>query len=150
MRSACWLCLLVALGFQQGGQQAAADPYSLEAVSAAMNRLSQGFHVGLDTKTLVPLGDRCAVAILKIVDQRKLSDPKTAKTISETIYTAFQMPQYIQTVPDRQPQVSLFLLNYLKERVADTAAQLQIRQTIQFVERQTQVGPPGPDPNMHR
>jgi hypothetical protein len=139
MRSALCICLLIGSCFGLAGQQPSPDPYSLVAVRGLMDRVSQGVTLGIDVKVVTRLGDRCAVAILKIVDQQDLKDPRKATVIVTMIHNSFAYPQNITVDEDKDPRVSLFLLAYLLEKVNDAQLQRQIQQTIEFVKTKTSV-----------
>jgi hypothetical protein len=68
-------CLLInsltLVAFQQPARQES-DPYSLVPVRNAMDRLSAGLILSIDAKLITRLGDRCSIAILKIVDENPL------------------------------------------------------------------------------
>lgn len=112
------------------------DPYSLPVVRDLLSRLLTGSNSSFDAKLVSGLGDKCAIAILKVVARRDLAEPNTARIISDLIRAAFSYPEDIGILSDQQPRVSVFLLNYLHERVADVAAQEHIQMTIDFLTEQ--------------
>jgi hypothetical protein len=140
MRYALYVCCLFISGVLQAGRQQVADPYSLIWVRNAMARLSVGVRFGGDTKTIPRLGDACSIALLKILDQRDLTDAKKINVTLVLIHEAFRYPESIQKQEDKQPKVTLFLLNYLLEKMQDHDTQRSIQETINFVNQQT-----GPD-----
>jgi TonB family protein len=114
-------------------EQPGSDPYSLLVVKDLLNRRLTGSKLSFDDKLTSGLGDKCAIAILKIVARRDLADSNTALIISGLIRDAFAHPEDIGTLSDQQPRVSLFLLNDIHERVSDVTVQEQIQKTIEFL-----------------
>jgi hypothetical protein len=125
------------LGPQQQQVPRGNDPYSLLNVRSAMDNLSKGVVFGGDMKTIPRLGDASSIAILKLVDRHELTDPKTVIVILTMIDNAFSHPDQISINLDRDPKVTMFLLDYLLETVKDSEVQSKIRWTIQYVKQQT-------------
>jgi len=100
-------------------------------------------------KTIPRLGDACSIAILKLVDRHDLADPKTAIVVLSMINNAFAHPDKISIHLDREPRVTMFLLDYLLETIKDSEVQSKIRWTIQYVKQQTGdiSAPTGPPTN---
>ncbi len=137
MRTLVLVLFLVVSGAPVGHQQPqAADPYSLVIVRGAFQRESVGSAFGADMKYIPRLGDACAIAILKIVNPYDLVKPETAGVVSAMIHNAFSYPQIIAIEEDKNPKVSLFLLNYLRDKISAPDVKLDIEQTIAFVEKQ--------------
>src|SRR4029077_12039186 len=137
MKIATILCYLLILGNGVMVQQETNDPYSLERVKDTMDRLSYGLIFGWDTRDIPALGDRCAIAILKIVEVPELVQPKTAEGVLRTIHLAFARPDLIRIKEDRKPKVTLFVLNYMKDKIPDPETQRKIEETIEFVRLQS-------------
>lgn len=144
MKIAILLCCLVVSGGARQGQQTASDPYSLGLVKDVLDRQSAGILFGWDVKSIPSLGDRCAIAILKIVELADLTQPKTVKGVLRTVHLAFARPELIQIKEDRKPKVTLFLLTYLKDKIHDPDMQHQIEETTEFVRLQSQIDSPLP------
>jgi hypothetical protein len=102
-----------------------------------MDNLSKGVVFGGDMKTIPRLGDACSIAILKLADRRDLAEPKTVVVVLSIINNAFAHPDRISINLDREPRVTMFLLDYLRETVKESEVQSRIRWTIQFVNQQT-------------
>jgi hypothetical protein len=134
MRVLRWLLvLLVFIPISLMGQQTPSDPYSLVNVKAAMDRISAGVGFGGDAKLIPRLGDGCAIAILKVTEEDRLTDPETALVASKVIRLAFARPKDISNKEDRDPRVSLFLLDYLSLHVSDQKVLREIQDTIAFL-----------------
>jgi hypothetical protein len=142
MRTLLCVCLLIGSCITLDGQQPQADPYSLAEVRNAIDGLSVGIIFGGDAKLIPRLGDRCSIAILKVVNRNDLTDSKKVAVIVQLIHNSFALPENITADEDRDSRVSLFLLEYLLEKVGDTKVQQQIRQTIEFVKEQTKANLP--------
>ncbi len=136
IRLFCLIALILFLGPQLQVPQSN-DPYSLLNVRSAMDNLSKGVVFGGDMKTIPRLGDACSIAILKLVDRHDLTDPTTVVVILSMINNAFAHPDTISISSDREPKVTMFLLDYLLETVKGSEVQSKIRWTIQYVKQQT-------------
>jgi len=149
IRLFCLMASVFLLGPQQQQVHQGNDPYSLLNVRNAINNLSKGVVFGGDMKTIPRLGDACSIAILKLVDRHDLADPKTAIVVLSMINNAFAHPDKISIHLDREPRVTMFLLDYLLETIKDSEVQSKIRWTIQYVKQQTGdiSAPTGPPTN---
>ena len=160
MRPSLWVVSVLLGASLLGGQQRTqstddlctieqADPYSLEVVGSGF-QLTQFVHAygfwksvlfsSPTRKALPQLGDGASVAILKIVSPKELasSKPQTIMGYLQVIYFAFSSPEIILREADRDPKVTLFLLDYLDERAPPNAAvQREIASVRQYVYKQT-------------
>ena len=95
------------------------------------------------------LGDGTSVGVLKTVSPKDLTNPEFVKAYLQVIRTAFSEPKWTVCAEDKTPEVTLFLLDYLREKVADEELQRQIDSTKEYVLKQA--GPtrqsPFPDPS---
>ena len=133
----CLITSVLFFGPQQQQVVQGNDPYSLFNVRSAMDNVSKGVVFGGDMKTIPRLGDACSIAILKLMDRHDLSEPKTAVVVLAMINNAFAHPDQISISSDREPRVTMFLLDYLRETIKDSEVQSRIRWTIQYVKQQT-------------
>jgi hypothetical protein len=90
------------------------------------------------------LGDGLSVGVLKTVSPQDLTKPEFVKAYLEVIRIVFSEPQWIVCAEDKSPEVSLFLLDYLREKVSDEELQRAIDSTKQYVLKQA--GPPKQPP----
>lgn len=83
------------------------------------------------------LGDSASVGVLKVVDSKDLTTPKVVKAYLQVVRRAFSQPQTtIVCAEDKTPDVTVFLLNYLREKVKDRELQRQIDSTKEYVLKQ--------------
>src|SRR6185437_5597380 len=83
------------------------------------------------------LGDGVSVGVLKVVDPKDLTTPKFVKAYLQMARTAFSQPQMmIVCGEDKAPNVTIFLLDYLREKVKDKELQRQIDYTKQYILKQ--------------
>jgi hypothetical protein len=61
------------------------------------------------------LGDSVSIALLRILDEQELVDPKTVQTFLPLIRDSFSYPPIIALQVDKKPKVTLFLLKYLDQ-----------------------------------
>ena len=83
------------------------------------------------------LGDRAAVALIKILDEQSLVNAKTVNDFLPIIEDAFAAPQLIKREADKKPQVTMALLAYVSDNITDIGTKEKIRQTIDFIKMQT-------------
>jgi hypothetical protein len=86
------------------------------------------------------LGDGTSVAVLKTVSPKDLTNPEVVKAYLQVIRIAFSEPKWTVCAEDKTPEVTLFLLDYLREKVQTKGLQDQIDSTREFVLKQA--GPP--------
>jgi hypothetical protein len=136
MRSLLVACFgILALTASLAGQSDDATAYSINTVKFALQMRSGGQRVIFTPtqRALVRLGDGVSIALLKLLNDQDLTNPETVKSFLSIIRDAFDQPQNIAIDVDRQPRVTLFLLNYLRLNVSDSEALRDIQQTIDFV-----------------
>lgn len=133
------LALCLALSLLPHDKPEDSDPYSLRLVSFELKMRSGGKRVihGSTQKRLPGLGDRVAVAPLKLLDQQQLSDAQTVRDFLPIIENAFLQPQSISIEADKKPDITLFLLYYLRQNIADVETRQAIQQTMDFVKQKT-------------
>jgi hypothetical protein len=121
------------------GQSGAPDPYSIGLVKFELQMRSGGRKVihGFSQKGLGRLGDSVSEAILKILDDQAVTSPETVRDFLPIIRDSFAEPRLISIEADRTPRVTLFLLDYLKQRVNDAQTQQDIQETVEFVKAKT-------------
>jgi len=121
------------------------DPYSLAAVRASLSDRSRGIGVGPVESQILRLGDGCAIALLKILKPRDLTDPQMIKNFLPMLRDSFSYPKIIQMQDNKTPNVTLFLLGYLYEKVREESVRVEISSTIEFIQKQTapEVSSPG-------
>ena len=102
----------------------AADPYSLDFVRSALQYFERG-GFGFEDKRirwgtsdspgLNQFGDRVSIALLRIYSREELSQPENANHCLNAIRTAFENQSSVLEPSDKEPRVTLFLLDYLQE-----------------------------------
>ena len=111
------------------------DYYSVNFVDNLL-RQSGDFKLSVTEKQLNRLGDRISIALLKILDEKELRDPKKLRKILPLIRDAFVKPEIVSIPEDRKPKITLFLLGHLGN-VSDPVIQEQLIQITKFVKEQT-------------
>ncbi len=121
-----------------GGQTAGDDPYSITFVRNNLQIVTTnpGLRISFAVKDLQRLGDGVSIALLKIVDEKDLSNTKTVEACLQLIQDSFSYPPIISVGVNREPKVTMFLLNYLQRNVSDMQMQRNIQETIQYVKQQ--------------
>jgi hypothetical protein len=131
----CTLLLFaISLGAQDQSQQDQPDPYSISLVQRALSLHSIGVRNSIVEKNIPRCGDKASIALVKL--DTDFSNPKTVRLALALIRDAFSRPQAISTEVDKQPRVTLLLLNYLRQKMlSDVQTRQDIEQTIGFVNR---------------
>jgi hypothetical protein len=79
---------------------------------------------------LLALGDRVSIAILKIYTADELVQPDNAEAYLTVVRNAFSMRASVIEKSDIDPKVTLFVLEYLKQRTSSDAA---IQRRIEYL-----------------
>jgi hypothetical protein len=103
------------------------------ALNSGGRRMMMSFHA----KWLGRLGDGVAIGLIKLIDEDQLTNPDNVQACLTLIGTAFHSPEFVTAEEDKKPKVTLFLLNYLHDKVSDSQLQGEIQQTIEYVRQQT-------------
>jgi hypothetical protein len=90
------------------------------------------------------LGDGTSVGVLKTVSPADLTKPEMVKAYLKVIRIVFSEPQWIVCAEDKTPEVTVFLLDYLREKVEGKELQGEIDSTKEYVLKQA--GPPKQSP----
>ena len=111
----------------------AGDRYSVSQVSSAIQFLQgksgvvSSFTIKEHLWPLLPLGDRVSIAILKIYTPDELIQSDNAEAYLTVVRNAFSMRTSVVDKSDLDPKVTLFVLDYLKQRmISDAGIQKRI------------------------
>lgn len=136
------LIFAISLAAQDQSQQDQTDPYSISLVQRALSLHSIGVRNSIVEKNIPRCGDKASIALVKLYGDADFSNPKTVGLALALIRDAFSRPQAISTEVDKQPRVTLLLLNYLRQKMlSDVQTRGDIQQTIEFVNRASGSGP---------
>jgi hypothetical protein len=115
------------------------DRYSISLVKHALLMRADGQRVvqSWSVKNISRLGDGVSIALLKILDERELLNPTTIAQFLPIIRDSFSQPGLIAFAVDKQPNVTLFLLDFLKQKTTDSQALAEIVKTVEFVKEKT-------------
>jgi hypothetical protein len=130
------ILLLLAVSSSSGQSD---DLYSLGTVTSALSLRSGGRIVVLSVaqRRLSRLGDGTSIALLKILDEQELTDPARIRDYLPLIEASFAEPKFIANESDRQPRVTLLLLNHIAISLHDDDAKAEVAKTIDFVTERT-------------
>ena len=128
-------CALIMCSALAHGQQEQQDPYAIQMIQRALTiSLSQpGVKTSFVEKQLQRRGDAVSIALLKILDERDLTEERTVEAMLDLIRQAFSFPNLISLEEDKKPKVTMFLLKDLQRTVSNTTTQRDIEETIDFV-----------------
>ena len=113
------------------------DPYSVAVVRSLLS-LPPGASFGVSEKQNERLGDRTAIATLKLFDEADLTRPETIRKLLPVLRDSFSYPQLISIAEDRRPAVTLFLLHYLERNAPDPALKKEITAVEVFIKAKTE------------
>jgi len=65
---------------------------------------------------LLRLGDGVSIAVLKIYDRNELIEPENAGSYLTAVRNAFSDQRTVSEKSDREPRITLFVLDYLQEK----------------------------------
>ena len=120
---------------QQGESQT--DPYSINLVKTALSMRRQGLIDAKVNTYLRRMGDRTSIALIKCLGQKDITDPLIVRTFLTLIRDSFSEPQLIVVEADKQPAVTMLLLRWLRDTIADTETQQEVQNTMDFVTSKT-------------
>jgi hypothetical protein len=127
------LCSSVTARSQQDNEEDV-DQYSIKLVKGLLDQ-PEGASVSWLDKGRDRLGDRAAIALIKIFGEQELLEPRTLRRSLEIVRGAFSAPCIIGIASDRKPNVTLFVLRDLERQVKDEASRQKIIETITFVQQ---------------
>jgi hypothetical protein len=132
-----WVSLFMILSTLPGRPEEP-DPYWTDIIKFEfkMNENGQRVISSWSQRILVQLGDRAAVSILKILEPAEVKDPEKIKASLFIIRQAFAAPQSISLEVDKDPRVTLFLLEYWKQNINDPKTQDEVQETLRYVQEQ--------------
>ena len=129
------LCLITA---SAGGASYEEDEYSIQQVRRIL-KLPKGATIGLYTKRLRLMGDRVAIALIKIYDREEIKNPDLVRHYLPRIREAFADPSQIVRETDREPKVALLLLDSIKRETPDLELRSEIdafsKELLQLLEK---------------
>jgi hypothetical protein len=139
MRLLQLISAILIFGLPLAGQSEPENAYSISVVEMAWRMRSGETKIITSPiqKNLARLGDGVSIALLKILDEQVLTNPKAIKNYLSIVRDAFEQPQFISIESDKQPKVTLFLLSRLQREIADPETRQEIQQTIDFVKAKT-------------
>ncbi len=104
-----------------------AEDYSTGVVRSLL-AMPEGISAGFSEKQLHRLGDRLAIAIIKLHDPEELIDPRNVRRFLPLLKDAFAHPDLIQSPLDERAQVTVLLLDYLSRKTPDWQLQVEAAQ----------------------
>lgn len=132
----CIAIFCVVFIFSNGVAQVRDDTYSIHLVKNLLQYPAQ-LGAGFSEKQVNRLGDRVSIALLKILDEKSLSNPQQIRKFLPLIRTAFLAPEIIAIAEDKKPAVTLFLLRYLEVNVQDGNLKNEIIQLMGSIKEKT-------------
>jgi len=141
-----WALTLCFVGSQQPlpGQAPSMDtrPNNVKNVLAAMVFCKHGDMVGALGLEMTKLGDEVSASILRGMAPTDLASPENIKSYLCLVRLAFWKPERIVRPEDRVPGVTIFMLEYLKEReIHNEDLKAEINSVEDYVKQQTEEHP---------
>jgi hypothetical protein len=95
-----------------------------------------GYVTPLAWQNVQMLGDGTSVGVLKAVSPKDLTKPEFVNAYLQVIRIVFSEPKWAVCPEDKTPAVTLFLLDYLREKVTDEELKRKIDSTREYVLKQ--------------
>jgi hypothetical protein len=131
------LCFVAGAGYAQDEVGCERDvdqcQYSTTLVRGLLDT-PDGIHTSWLEKRNVRLGDRAAVALLKLYTEQELLEPTRLARALKVIRVAFSSPCNTTISLDKIPKVTVFMLQDLQRQAKDEDAKRQILETIKYVQ----------------
>ncbi len=130
------LVFLVAI--PMSGQDSKPSDFALfDNVKETVERnIMHGIYVGWDFKLLPRSGDLVAITIAKTIPESDLLSPPKTKLVLDLLHNSFDCLRCIESPGNRQPNVTMLLLEHLRNHASATL-QLDIDKARQFIVQQT-------------
>jgi hypothetical protein len=158
MRASLWFCSMLAGACLLGGQKqeldpcslTSSDPYCFGNVTSAFEMCKHGTGMFSSMSTgIAQLGDRVSIGAVKQWDADELAASENTRAYLCLVRMAFSNPVKISRNADRNPNVTLLLLNYLQIKEAhDVDMEKEIESAKRYVkEKVSASSPSGEDPS---
>jgi hypothetical protein len=133
MKCAVFVALFTLLSAQLTTSQGISgnDPYAEQIVREALSL--HGVSLSFTEKAVNRLGDRAAVALIRILADTPPAQPEQVTAILSLLHDAFAAPGMISDDADLQPKATLFLLECLRHLPSAQSLGVQVKQTKAFV-----------------
>lgn len=121
------------------------DPYSLQEVQSLLSTSKEQIELKVGSsfvakqlgRRVTLLGDGFSIGVLKTVGGRQLTEPVTAKAYLVLARLSFSQTDRIVLPENKNPTATLFLLEFVRERVDDPQLKTQVESAIAYVEKAT-------------
>ncbi len=121
---------LCELAYSQASNRRSEQMPSLEqTIDTAVYR---GLWEGFAEKQWRRSGDAVAVALTKVISEKPL-DRGQVETVLDILRSSFYDLSQVSSIPDRQPETTLFVLRYLDCSTQDRALKLKIAETRRHI-----------------
>jgi hypothetical protein len=114
-------------------------PYGIPAVKRALEDQfpPPSAWYGVTEKHLNRLGDRSSIALIKLLNDEDLRNPKTVIRVLQIVRHSFLYPKMITMEDDRTPKFTLIFLEHLDAVLQDPALKREVSEVRRFVVAQT-------------
>ncbi len=123
-------CLITSTTTTRATDQSFTDPYSIAFVKSEIAYVRRGFYNTADDKKhlqqLMSLGDAISIAFLKIYTQQELLQADNTMAHLVLARNAFSSRGSVHEASDVEPKVTLFVLEFLKEKTSDLSFEKNI------------------------
>ncbi len=132
---AIFMVLMLAVAVGDGSEKP--DPYSLSILrfELKMQATFERVSTSAGDKRLARMGDGVAVGLIKIVGWDGMKDPERVKQLLPILLKGFSQPRFIVKEDDKNPAVTLLLLDYLKQNSTDGDVRRRIDETILAIQQ---------------
>jgi len=111
----------------------ASDKYSSASVTEALRMAESGGWWSFAETNIANLGDGFSVAVLKTTGRSELLNPSFVRGYLVLAKAAFSRPEITMCAEDRKPDVTIFLLDYIRDHLTDAQLVDQIDSVKRFI-----------------
>jgi hypothetical protein len=134
-------CVLLLFFAGVSARRAAAQDdtaYDTSLVKSALQDNALG--VSIIEKRVNRLGDRAAIALIRVLEDSDLKNPQKVKRVLQVIRVAFLHPNLITSEEDKKPKFTLLFLEHVGSEVKDSALKREISDLTKFVKEPARKG----------
>jgi hypothetical protein len=116
-----------------GCKNPSVDKYSMAKVSAALKMAKSGGWWSFEQTDMENIGDGVSIAVLKLTKRSELLAPEFDRAYLVLAKAAFAKPENTLCEADRRPDVTLLLLDYIRDHTSDSKLATEIDSVKDFV-----------------
>jgi hypothetical protein len=121
---------------QQPAASEQVDTYDLRLVRNALRDPERAIGFSVTEKQINRLGDKMAIALIKIYSEKELVDATNVLRYLPLIEAAFAAPRIVPNPDDRRPAVTMLLLHRLEAGASNDVERRRVHDLQRYVQAQ--------------